>query len=135
MGYMGDLIVIYPKPYSIYLRGPLSRNRVWGFLIRGNAYLAVPTIRCRAFLVYVAGTPCWETSPMVRKMSYSGLYWGPLSSGTPKPGTRNPNRVDLHVLIIPGPSSCQDALKTSVITNSSYSTTNSDNNSHSNNNA
>ena len=24
MGYMGDLIIIYPEPYSIYLRGTIG---------------------------------------------------------------------------------------------------------------
>ena len=44
MGYMGDPITIYPKPYSIHLRGTFGsgplRAQGLGFRVKGRSYKA-----------------------------------------------------------------------------------------------
>ena len=76
MGYSGDLITIYPKPYSIYLRGTIAPSRpllegdgVAGILLRfhgswgrganecfqtGVSFVFTPTLRKIHFIVIAA---------------------------------------------------------------------------------
>ena len=78
---MGDLIIIYPKPYSVYLRGIINPMHVLGPAWAG--LLIWDLARCKTCLqpklpaVYLlVGLYRGYTGIMDKKMESTTLYWG-----------------------------------------------------------